>query len=413
MIRHILLVAGARDVIPVLKKLRPDLTITAMVAIQRLPKIRHPGGCARIVALDESSDAGEWVALASRVHDLQPIDAIGAYGEYDQDRAAVIAAAIGLAFHDPDVIDRVYDKALMRDRLRNRGVDDTPSAPVDTARDLKHFADEFGLRLILKPRRGSGSEAIVALSTPADLDAALSHMDTDLMVEPYHDGTEISVEAFSENGEHRILGITDKLKDANFVELGHVVREATVRDAPVAGYVRSVLDALDITFGPTHTELILTAAGPRVVETHTRAGGDQIPQLLHAAAGIDMVELAVRQSLGEQVLPILDAVLTEPDRDSRIGAICYRVPPATGRLLGVEHVAEATAVPLVTGCTVLMEPGQDVIVPMRSSSDRVAYCTAVAADKQSARAAVEQAVRTLKVVVEVRPEGRCGCCATR
>ncbi|WP_433664309.1 ATP-grasp domain-containing protein [Nocardia sp. CA-128927] len=399
MIGHFLLIGGARDVTPALRSRLAELRITVMVAVPRLHRIRHSGACARVIALDDSASTGEWVALARSVHELEPIHAVGAFGEYDQHRAAAIAGALGLPFHAPDVIARVYDKTLMRQQLRACGIDDTPAAAVDTAQDLKHFADEYGLPLILKPRSGSGSEHIVRISTAAELHAALSEVDGDLLVERYLDGDEISVEAFSERGSHRILGITRKIKDANFVEIGHVVREATAADAPVAAYVRSVLDALGIAFGPTHTELIRTVDGPRIVETHTRAGGDQIPQLLHAAAGIDLVELAVRQSLGERMLPVVDALLAEPGRASRAGAIRYRVPPASGRLLRVDHVDEAIAVACVSGCTVLKEPGARLVVPMRDSDDRVAYCTSVADDVESASAAAEQAVQQLEVVM--------------
>jgi biotin carboxylase len=400
MINHFLLIAGARDVTPILRGLRPDLTISAMVAVPRIAKVRHPAECARVIALDDSSDTSEWVALARAVHETQPIDAIGAYGEYDQLRAAAIAADLGLAFHSPDVVARVYDKTLMRERLRRYGVDATASASVRTAQDLETFAEKFGLPLILKPRDGSGSEGIVLLTAATEPDIMLSNLDTKVMVEPFLAGPEFSVEAFSEHGEHRIVGITAKRTDANFVELGHLVREATADDQPISDYVRAVLDTIGITFGPTHTELILTPAGPRILETHTRAGGDQIPQLLHAATGIDLVELAVRQSLGEEVMPALDELLANPDRESRVGAIRYLAPPSPGRLRTVEHVAEAAETPLVTGCVVLKEPGEPVIVPMRSSSDRVAYCTAVAADEHSANAAVARAVGKLDVLVD-------------
>ncbi|MFE9581493.1 ATP-grasp domain-containing protein [Nocardia sp. NPDC006044] len=400
MIRHFLLIGGARDVTPILRRRRPELRITVLVAVPRLHKIRYPGDCARVIALGDSASIGEWVALARRVHELEPIHAIGAFGEYDQHAAAAIAAALGLPFHAPGVIARVYDKTLMRQQLRAHGVDDTPAAAVDTAQDLKHFADEYGLPLIVKPRSGSGSEHIVRVSTVAELDAALARLDGDRLVERYLDGEEISVEAFSEGGAHRIVGITRKIKDASFVEIGHVVQEATAADDPVAAYVRSVLDALGVAFGPTHTELIRTVDGPRVVETHTRAGGDQIPQLLHAATGIDLVELAVRQSLGARMLPVLDALLAEPGRVSRAGAIRYRVPQARGRLLRVDRLDEATAVAQVTGCAVLKRPGDRLVVPMRDSDDRVAYCTAVAADAESAAAAAEQAAARLEVVIE-------------
>ncbi len=403
-VRHVLLVAGARDVTGALKRLHPELTITTMVAVQRLEKVRRPNDCARILALDDSRTTEEWITIAKCVNDIQQIQAVAAFGEFDQDRAAAIAATLSLPFHPEDVIARVYDKVLMRQRLSACGVEETPSAPVTTTQELKQFAGTHGLPLILKPQCGTGSLNVMKLSSEAELDEALFRVDAAaddpglrLVVEPYLDGTEISVEAFSEDRVHRILGITHKLTDENFVELGHLVREPRADDALVGAHVTRVLDALGITTGPTHTELILTAAGPRVVETHTRAGGDQIPQLLHAATGIDMIELAVRQLLGERVLPIPHAL---PGRNSQTGAIRYLVPPKSGRLVAVQHIVDARALPLVTGCTVLKKPGDRLTAPVRSSLDRLAYCTAVAHDGMVAQEAAARAVDTIAVVVE-------------
>jgi biotin carboxylase len=404
-IRHVLVVTGGRDVAQVLRRLRPELVITVMLATGSLHRVRRPDLYARVIALDGSSATADWIALAKHVNARLPIDAVAAFGELDQDRAADIAVALGLPFHSRDVIDVVYDKVLMRRRLAARGVDPTVSAPVTTARELKRFADEHGLPLILKPARGTGSESVTKLATHTELEGILARLATvehpePMVVEPYLAGPEISVEAFSERGAHRVVGITSKSVDANFVEVGHVVREASAADAAVAGYVTRVLDALGITDGPTHTELILTAVGPRVVETHTRAGGDQIPQLLTAASGIDLIELAVRQALGERVLPVLDALLSEPDRPARFGAIRYLVSPAPGRLSSVRNVAVARVVPLVTGCRVLLEPGHRLTVPVASSGDRIAYCTAVADDAAAAARAAARAVELLDVELD-------------
>ncbi|MGH3439476.1 MAG: hypothetical protein ACRDRN_23835, partial [Sciscionella sp.] len=63
-VRHVLLVAGARDVTGVLKRLHPELTITTMVAAQRLEKVRRPNDCARVLALDDSTTTEEWITIA-------------------------------------------------------------------------------------------------------------------------------------------------------------------------------------------------------------------------------------------------------------------------------------------------------------------------------------------------------------
>jgi biotin carboxylase len=403
---HLLIIEGARDVVEILRRVRPGLAVTVMVATQRLAKIRFPGECARIVVLSESAPINEWVALAHCVHELAPVQAIGAFGEYDQDKAAAIATALKLSFSPQDVIATVYNKALMRQRLREVGIENIPSAIANSVADVARFGQQNGFPLIVKPINGTGSKAIVKILSENEeaegFDRAIQAAGTPhraFVVEPFLHGPEISVEAFSEKGAHRILGITEKESDQNFVEMGHMVRLPTPDDTPVLDYVPRLLDALGITDGPTHTELILTSAGPRMVETHTRAGGDQIPQLFEAITGIDMIELAVRQVLGERVLVELDERLAAAGSAVRFGAIRFLAPPKTGTLVSVENVTEAAGLPAVTGCTLLKKPTDPLIAPARDSYDRLAFSTAVAASSAAALDAAAQALSILKVTV--------------
>ena len=55
--------------------------------------------------------------------------------------------------------------------------------------------------------------------------------------------------------------------------------------------------------GPTHTEIVLTESGPRLIETHLRFGGDSIWDLVTDATGVDLVKNQWRQMIGEKVLP--------------------------------------------------------------------------------------------------------------
>jgi biotin carboxylase len=401
---HLLIVEGARDVVEILRRIRPELAVTVMVATPLLARMRFPEECARIIVIRESAPLQEWVALAHCVDGLARVQAIGAFGEFDQDKAAAIATALQLPFFPADVIAAVYDKALMRQRLREAGVENIPAAIVCSAAEVARFGQRNGFPLIVKPKNGTGSKSIVKVLSEKDVAEGFGRATQAagtqaLVAEPFLHGPEISVEAFSEQGAHRVLGISEKQSDQNFVEMGHMVRLPVPDDAPVLDYVPRLLDALGITDGPTHTELILTSAGPRMVETHTRAGGDQIPQLFQAITGIDMIELAVRQVLGEHVLAGLDEHLAAAGSAIRFAAIRFLAPPKTGTLVSVEHVAEAAGLPSVTSCTVLKKPGDPLIAPARDSYDRLAFSVAVAGSGGAAVDAAEQALRTLTVTV--------------
>ena len=59
----------------------------------------------------------------------------------------------------------------------------------------------------------------------------------------------------------------------------------------VAGYVCDVLDALGIAWGPAHTELMLTARGPVLIETAARMQGTILHEAVVAATGESHVTL--------------------------------------------------------------------------------------------------------------------------
>src|SRR5207244_3567805 len=87
-------------------------------------------------------------------------------------------------------------------------------------------------------------------------------------------------------------GTTDKITTGapNFVELGHThpssLAPATLER--IEALTLQVLDAVGHRYGPSHTEIIVTADGPKLVETHTRTGGDRIFEIVELVHGVDM-----------------------------------------------------------------------------------------------------------------------------
>ena len=57
------------------------------------------------------------------------------------------------------------------------------------------------------------------------------------------------------------------------------------------------LAALEFTQGLAHTELMLTADGPRIIEVNARAGG-ALPYLFPMVSDVDLIEQAGRVALG-------------------------------------------------------------------------------------------------------------------
>ncbi len=174
-----------------------------------------------------------------------------------------------------------------------------PFAAVSRCDEVVRFVEKIGTQAILKPADGSGSRNIVTLD-PGTVSATLSAIDTSWMsqgavVEQRVVGPEFSVEALSWNGEHSILGVTRKFTSGppGFIETGHEFPadvSLEVRDA-LEHATKEILSAAGHLSGLSHTELILDDAGPKLVESHGRPGGDRISDMVGLVRGRSSFEL--------------------------------------------------------------------------------------------------------------------------
>jgi biotin carboxylase len=211
---------------------------------------------------------------------------------------------------------------------------------------LRRFVAEHGLPCVVKPVAGAGSVGVTVLRGAVDAERAFERAaarfdgvpDAGVLVERFHIGPQYSVEALSEAGEHQLLAVTGKYSHPeSFVELGHVV-PADLDEADQRGcceLVGRMLDAVGIESGATHTELVLTGAGPRIIETHVRPAGDEIPALVHAVTGVDLATCLARQAVGDKVLPDVRAALAASAQENRYEAIWFTLPCIGGTLVEI------------------------------------------------------------------------------
>lgn len=410
MTEHVLVVGSGRDLPARVRKALPGTETSVICRLEFVAKLRELTEHTRVIAVRHDAPDAEWVALARAAHELHPFTRIATFGETDQDRCAVIGEALGVATHTPRTVELVHDKDAMRARLRETGVDTTASAVVTELADLVAFVGEHGFPCVVKPVAGAGSAGVAVVRHDSELVSAFERAgtrfedlpDAGVLVEQFHEGPQFSVEAFSELGEHQVVSITRKFSDpTTFVELGHVAPAdlTAEQQEDVHDYVVRVLEALGVEFGATHTEIVLTAAGPRVIETHVRMGGDEIPALTFDATGVDLAEFVVKQTVGEKVLPDIRAVLAE-ERPARSSAIWFVAAPAAGVLADVSGIDEARAVDGVTDVQLLVGPGA-TIGALESSDSRVAYVRAVGETADLAVGAARKAVGHLEFQLRV------------
>ena len=411
MSEHVLIVGREGGLACRYRQRAREVAVSVMCRTEYVPEISSLDDCARVLALPVDADMGEWICLARALHTVQAVTRIALFGEQDCDRAAAVGEALGITTHSPDTVGWVQDKCAMRARLRAVGIEDTPAALVVDRDALRSFAAEHGLPLVIKPNGGTASVGVSVARTRADLDAcfdrAVAEQDSfpsrGVLAERFFEGPQFSIEGFSEEGEHVFAAITRKYSDPiTLVEFGHVL-PASLSAADsilIQRHTRDVLDALGIRFGPTHTEFVLTREGPRIIETHLRVGSDMCP-LVTVVTGVDMIEMQIRQTMGEHVLPEIRRLQQQSAAKVQYGAVWYANSHLHGELVkivGVEKFGSDSEVRV----TPLVPPGSR-LDGLRSNYSRLAEARAFAPEPEKALTMVKEAIKKLRVVVHAAP----------
>lgn len=352
----------------------------------------------------ETNDPDQVVAALRPL--LPGLDALISVGEWHMISGAESAHRLGLPGQDPGSVRAARIKSLQRKACAEAGVPVPAFAVAHTPEEARAAAVAQGFPCIVKPVDYGGSYG-VRLCTGADEVAAhvaelhkVTHnqrdqrMSEEILVEEYLEGPEISLETLTYGGVTRFLAVTQKLTvpPPAFYETGHAL--PAVLDPALEAECRRIavaaLEAIGYVFGAGHIELKLTPDGPKLIEVNCRPAGDRITHLLNRALEVDPTELLVEMYLG-----------TPPDRipaPARGAAIVF-LPSQGGKVVAVEGVERARAVPGVEEVSLYVGPG-DVLPPPTNNNDRLGYVTATGPDATAALAAATAAAGSVLVKLE-------------
>ncbi len=350
--------------------------------------IHHPrevptGGLAEVseALLTDYREPAAVAELLAAIHASRPLERVVSMIEDGLETAATATTELGLPGTGRDVVQVLQDKLAFRSLLAAKGVDGTAARIGHTEADLREFVERHGPALI-KPRYGSGSIGVRRVHGPQDVaEVAAWARDFGLhtfLMEEYLQGPEISVEAFSFAGRHTVIAHTAKETLDSLVEIGHVqpagLAPALARQ--VDALVVRMLDAVGLQDGPSHTEIKLTPAGPRLIESHNRRGGDRIADLVQQVYGIDIDALAFLWYAGR----------TEPVTPGapRGGAAIRFLTAEPGVVESVDGTEAVRADPHVIDLQIGVSPG-DTVPPIAWSYDRSGLLIVHGEDAEDAR----------------------------
>ena len=216
---------------------------------------------------------------------------------------AAVAKEMNLIGIDEETALKATNKAEMRKALQLNNVPIPKFYVVSNKDEYKEVVKQFNIPFIVKPADSSGSRGIFEVKDIHNDDLIIEAYDYchpfskvgDVVVEEYMEGPEVSVETLTVNGECHVIQITDKLTTGapHYVEMGH--SQPTMLSKEISEQISKVAKAankaIGIKNGPSHTEIIVTKEGPKIVELGARLGGDNITtHLVPLSTGVNMVE---------------------------------------------------------------------------------------------------------------------------
>ena len=377
----------------------------------------------RTVAVDRNSAApGLAEADVGHVLDFRDVEAVIEVGRHEEangvltvsaDRAvpvvAAVADALGLPGIGPDTAHRMTHKVAMRRTLADAGLPQPRFAAARTMHEAHSAAEVVGFPAVLKPADSGGQRGIFQLESIDDLErhlhAALAESPThETILESFEEGLELNGLVIARSGRAELLTLSDRLRPPG-VGFGvgwiHVYPSTLFGDtlAEAEHVAVQSVRALGLRDGIAFPQLIAAETGRvTVVEVAARIPGGQMADLAAHAVGVDLVEIALRQALGEQVSDqVVHARRQQPLAIRFLTAAPGPLPTGTvRRVTGLERVL---AFPGVVQADVFLQEGEE-IRPVRLDGDRRGYVIAVGETNLEALERAEAACKLLDVDVE-------------
>ncbi|MEU0739298.1 ATP-grasp domain-containing protein [Streptomyces sp. NPDC006134] len=232
------------------------------------------------------------------------------------------------------------DKFLMQERLREAGIRHIRQHRAPDTEDAVAWCAGSGLReFVVKPVKSFATDGVFFCSGPEEVRAACERLFarsdfsgrpiTDVLVQERVMGPEFVVDSVSLDGAHFVVDMFQYTKEN--VDGNPVYRAMTsvepAEHPGIVAYVEQALTALGIGNGPAHSELVLTADGPVLIETGARMHGGQGPSLVDASSTHSLIDLA----LASRVAPDDFLRRTEVRPSLRRGVVeCFLFAPVTG-----------------------------------------------------------------------------------
>jgi biotin carboxylase len=224
---------------------------------------------------------------------------------------ALVERVVPGSGHVPELAAARRDKWAMAQAVRAAGIPHLRQLCSADPAEIARWLAATGLDrepVVVKPPKSAATDDVHLVPAGGDWRAVFGRIhgkvnefgirNDGVLVQEYAEGTEYLVDSYSVGGEHGLVDVCrySKVQRGDRIGVYDLVDFLSPRAPEVTelwAYARRVLDAVGIRTGCCHTEIILTADGPRFLEVGARPAGGGHQMITKLATGTNQIERTV------------------------------------------------------------------------------------------------------------------------
>ena len=228
---------------------------------------------------------------------------------------ASVAEKLNLPGITTETARKCSDKFLMKESLLAGGIPISWFSLVKSVSELRSIISERGSSLVIKPVDSRGARGVIRVTESLDLEWAFEHAKSisptsRVMVEEFLEGQQYSTESIIMDEKNVTVGFAER--NYEFLEelSPYIIENGGQQPAKIdkkeldsiVKLVEKSSQILGISNAISKGDVVMTKDGPKIIEIAPRLSGgyfssDQIP----LATGVNIIEIAIRLSLGEKI----------------------------------------------------------------------------------------------------------------
>ena len=272
----------------------------------------------RVEYIDEEEDFDAFIKKLKK-YDLEMVFAGSEFGVRLADK---ITGALGLIGNDPNTTYMRCNKAGMFEALGKAGIRRIESMHVTCPDDIREFWKKNDLdKCVMKFAESASTIGLKICSTVEEatehyklmmsIPTATGEVNADVLIQEYIGGTEYIVNTLSCNGKHMVtdMWVYAKVRSDDGTlayDYTKLIKDLEPGHTEMVQYVYDVLDAVDMKWGPCHTEIKIDRKGPVLIETNARP------------MGLAMTDTFLDECLGHHQTDLAVSVMLDPSRFKEI-----------------------------------------------------------------------------------------------